>query len=154
DYKNGNPIAYRFYDKNGTILKDVKKSKGSFLYEGFYADGVNSSKGNYLLEDGKDGKWEYFDRNGVLETVENFNKGKLIDDEIYYYHNGNIRTKMSYNNDTLSGYYVDYYSNGNINMQGWYENNNRVGEWNYYYSDTTLKEKYYFIDGKLNGKQY
>ena len=154
DYKNGNPIAYRFYDKKGAILKDVKKSKGSFLYEGFYADGVNSSKGNYLLEDGKDGKWEYFDKNGNLDAIEHFNKGKLVEDEIYYYYNGAIKTKMSYNNDSLSGYYANYYINGNINIQGWYEKNNRVGEWNYYYTDTTLKEKYYYIDGQLNGKQY
>ena len=154
DYKNGNPIAYHFFDKNGAVLKDVKKSKGSFIYEGFYADGVNSSKGNYLLEDGKDGKWEYFDINGNLHSVEYFSKGKLVGDETFYFTDGKLKTEMSYKNDSLSGYYVDYYSNGNINFQGWYENDNRTGEWNYYYSDTTLKETYYFINGKLNGKQY
>lgn len=35
DYKNGNPIAYRFFDKNGTVLKDVKNLKEALFMKVF-----------------------------------------------------------------------------------------------------------------------
>lgn len=153
DYKNGNPIAYRFYNKNGETIKDVKKSKGSFEYEGFYADGVVSTKGTYKTDLGKDGQWKYFDQNGTLTSEENFKDGKLHGEEINYHFNGNIADKWIYKNDSLNGYYASYFINGNIYAQGWYDKNNRVGEWNYYFSDTTKSKTFYYIDGKLHGKQ-
>lgn len=153
DYKNGDPVAYRFFNKKGETIKDVKKSKGSFEYEGFYADGVVSTKGIYKTDMGKDGRWEYFTQNGVLKSVEHFKDGKLHGEEINYYPNGEISDKWIYKNDSLSGYYASYFLNGNIYAQGWYEQKNRVGEWNYYFSDTTKSKIFYYIDGKLHGKQ-
>ncbi|MDT8412427.1 MAG: tetratricopeptide repeat protein [Vicingaceae bacterium] len=153
DYKNETPIAYRFYNKNGEIIKDVKKSKGSFEYEGFYADGIVSTKGTYKLELGKEGRWEYYNQNGTLSSIEHFKDGKLHGEEIRYHANNKISDTWTYNNDTLSGYYANYLADGNIYAQGWYENDNRVGEWIYYFSDTTISQTLYYIDGKLHGKQ-
>ncbi|MBL4594874.1 MAG: hypothetical protein JKX68_13830 [Flavobacteriales bacterium] len=150
-YRKGEIIAYKFYSKNGEIIKEAKKQKGEFFYEGHAANGNITSEGIYDISGGKEGEWKYYSDNHVLESVENHKENLLQDAITKYYENGNIESITPYNNDTLEGYYVSYYINKKINQQGWYHKGELDGEWLSYYANGTLQKRNYYTNGKLYG---
>ncbi len=152
EYRKGEIVAYKYYNKKGEIVKSDEKKSGNFDFEGFYCTGVKSSMGKYGKED-KQGEWKFYDHNGNLESVSSYEDGKSQGESKKYFSNGKVEKIFQYKDDKLEGYYVEYYKNGNIYMHGNYQKDNQEGPWITYYPDKTLAYENYFLAGEKNGTQ-
>ncbi|MEW4922127.1 tetratricopeptide repeat protein [Algibacter sp. 2305UL17-15] len=153
EYRKGVVLAYKYYDKEGNVIKEARKKGGKFQFTGYSAQGVKFSEGLYDIKGGKEGVWKFYSDNGVLTA-----KGKYSDNKVFgaytdYYNNGEIESISQYENDSLTGYYVGYHKNGQLKQQGWYKKNAAHGEWRTYYINGTLKEINFYHNGDLNGTQ-
>lgn len=153
EYRKGDIIAYKFYDKQGAIVKEAKKKGGEFYYESYAPNGNKTSEGLYDISGGKKGEWKFYSSNGVLSDNGNYSDNKAQGEYTTFYKNGDKESISKYKNDSLVGYYVDYHKNGKLNTQGWYKNSLRHGEWHTYYTDGTINSINYYHSGKLNGDQ-
>lgn len=152
-YKDGEIVAYKFYGKDNKIIKEAKKQKSEFFYEGYSSFGNKTSEGLYNITGGKKGAWKFYDDNQVLESEEFYIDNKLDGDLVYYYKNGKIKSVSPYKKDTLQGYFSSFYPNGQLMQQGWYKNGNSVGVWLNYHPDGKISSKNYYSNDKLNGIQ-
>lgn len=153
EYRNGKVIAYKYFNKEGKIIKEGKKRGGEFYYEAYSPQGTKTSEGLYDVSGGKTGEWRYYSKNGILTSKGNFKEDNTIGDYYEYYSNGKPKTITPYKNDVVDGYYTQYYVNGNLSAQGWYKNGVEIGEWHYYYMDGTLSSVNFYHKGKLHGEQ-
>ncbi len=150
-YKKGDIIAYKFFDKNGTVIKDAKKQAGSFFYQGHSPYGVVISEGNYSVSGGKIGEWKFYTDNHVLRVDEVLNDKSQMVKSTKYHENGAVKSITNFTNDTLTGYFALYRQNGKIEQQGWYVNGDAVGNWLTYYQDGTIEGDNYYSNGKRYG---
>lgn len=152
DYKKGEVVAYRFYDKDGNTVKEDKRKGGQFYYEPVDKDGTITAKGTYASGDkGEDGEWKYFDRNDYLTSVVNYDDGEREGLYTSYYANGQIDVECNYEEGNRNGYYKQNYRQGQIYVQGWIDEGEQEGLWEYYYEDGTISERNYYIDDELHG---
>ncbi len=152
EYKKGEILGYKFYNKKGVAIKEDKKKSGTFDFVGYYSTGIMSKCGKYN-KDQKQGEWKDFDKNGNLMTTEYYVDDKAQGESKSFFANGAIEKIMNFNKDEAEGYYVQYYKNGNIASQGNYKNNQEEGPWYMYYPDKTPAVENYYIDGKQHGIQ-
>jgi|TARA_B110000037_G_scaffold161297_1_gene182190 antitoxin component YwqK of YwqJK toxin-antitoxin module len=152
-YRKGEIISFKYYDKEGIIIKEGKKKGGEFYYEGFSPLGVKTSEGLYDISGGKKGKWKFYSNNGILTNEGNFIESKTTGNYYEYYNNGRKKSITPYKEDVIDGYFTGYHLNGKMNVQGWYKNGSEHGEWRYYYSDGTIQSINFFHKGKLHGNQ-
>lgn len=153
DYRNGDIIGYRYFDKQGELLASGKRRGGEFYYKGFSPYGQVIAEGLYDTKGGKKGAWNFYSENGVLTR-----KGDYSDDAangIYtqYYETGEKFSESTYQQDTLNGYYRTFFPDGKMKSQGWYVNGAEEGEWRHYYPNGTVKIKNFFHKGKFHGLQ-
>jgi uncharacterized protein len=154
-HRNGEIVAYRMFNRKGEVLKDEKKKRGRFLYESFYPDGIREVKGIYEVGDeGKDGKWEYYDQNGTLTEIENYNKGVLQGDNTTYFINGKVISSMYFEKGKADGLKKEYFINGQLLTKGYWVGNERAGTWNSYNTEGTLTAKKFYLNSEMNGPQY
>ncbi len=150
-YRKGTIIAYKFYDKDGNIIKEAKKKQGEFFYEGHAPNGNITSEGLYDINGGKEGEWKYYSDNHTLENIEFYKEGKIDGEAKSFYINGDEYSINHYKEGLKDGYSVTYYQNKQMKSQGYYKNNEREGEWRYYFKDGALKAIEYYNSGKLYG---
>ncbi len=161
-YRNDEFIEYKHFTKSGEILKEAKKKKGEFYYQGYSPLKDLLSEGLYDIKGGKKGEWKYYE-DGVLVNKGTYTDNKLNGNYYQYYTSGQKESITEYKNDSLVGYYVGYHKNGNISRQGWYKDGSGHGTWVEYYNDGKIKHKknyhkgqqhgtqeYYAVDGKLS----
>lgn len=153
DYKNGDLIAYRFYNKMGEEVKSEVKKKGKFQYSGVYPDGVKKSEGLYDIGGGQIGTWKYYTINGVLSEESSYINGELDGKVTEYFASGIVEKDYSYQVGRLHGSYIKYYSNGQIRRKGWLLDGQEQGVWMYYHPDGSNDQENYFVDGNLQGAQ-
>lgn len=152
-YRDGEVIAYKFYNKNNEIIKEAKKQKGEFYYEGHASNGNITSEGSYNIAGGKKGSWKFYNDNHVLTSEENYNDNKVEGVKTEYYTNGKISSVANYRADTVNGYYSSFYKYGQLKQQGWYVDGEAVGFWIDYYPDGKIQSKNYYSNDKQNGFQ-
>jgi len=153
DYKNGDLIAYRFFNKKGEEVKSGVKKKGKFQYAGVYPDGVKKSEGLYDIDGGQIGAWKYYSINGQLTEEDNYEKGVLHGKSVGYFVSGNKKKDSNYKEGQLNGSYTKYFSNGQLDRKGWLIDGREQAVWKYYYPDGAADEENYFVDGDLHGRQ-
>lgn len=152
NYRKGEVISYKFFNKKQEIIKEAKKQKGEFYYEGHNAIGNIISEGLYDISGGNKGEWKYYDDNHVLSSKESYTDGSLTGISTTYHLNGEVKSLTPYENDTIHGYYSSFFSNKQLKKQGWYHKGKPTGEWIFYYVDGTVQNKKYFTNGKLYGE--
>lgn len=152
-YKDGEIIAYKFYNKNSQIIKEAKKQKGEFFYEGHAANGNITSEGSYNIVGGKKGNWKFYNDNHVLTSEITFKEDQLEGTKTEYYSNGKIKSIATYKSDTIHDYYSSYYKHGQLKQQGWYVDDEAVGNWLDYYPDGKIENNNYYSNDKQNGFQ-
>ena len=150
-YRKGVVIAYKFYNKQGEIIKEAKKKGGEFFYEGHAPNGNITSEGIYDIDGGKEGEWKYYSNNHVLKNNEFFKEGKLDGEAKSFYNNGVLYSINHYEEGLKEGYSIGYFRNNQMKYQGYYKNDEREGEWKYYYIDGSLKTIEYYNGGLLYG---
>lgn len=153
DYKNGEIISYRYFNKKGEILAAGKRKGGEFYYRSFSPHGLLTSEGLYDVEGGKKGIWKFYSKNQVLTGEGEYIEDKASGLYTQYYDTGEKFSEATYKQDTLDGYYRDFFLNGQIQSQGWYKKGEQHGEWRNYYPDGKLKAVNYFHKGNYHGLQ-
>ncbi len=165
DYKKGNIIAYRIFDKTGKIVKSGKKKRGDFQYDGLYADGTIRSSGLYDSKGGKEGVWKFYDKNGKLESEGYYEDGQLEGAYASYFPNGKVSYESNYEEGSWNGIATNYFIDGKIRSVLVGENGNaerqkvslnRFGDTvsveYYYQGDAEGWQYYYNPNGKLDYK--
>ena len=153
DYRKGEIITYRFFDKQGELLKEERKKGGEFYYTEYTPNGILKSEGLYDISGGKSGEWKYYTNDGVLNSRSSFEENLAQGEQISYFSNGDIKEVTHFKNDSLDGYYQKFYKTGKMKLQGWYKNNEASGEWRWYYADGTLESVNFFHHDELDGEQ-
>src|SRR5690606_34019882 len=97
-YRKGEVMTFKYYNKEGQILKEEKKKGGEFNFTGYSPQGNITSEGLYDVKGGKKGLWKFFSNNGVLTS------------------------KGNYINNNVEGLYTNYFKNGNILSLAEYKN--------------------------------
>lgn len=152
-YRNGKIIVYKFYNKDGTVLKEQRKKGGEFYYEDYSPKGNKNFEGLYDISGVKKGEWKYYTTNGALKSTGTYIDNKIEGDYYSYYKNGNKSDVTSYKNNLKDGYHVSYHLNGKISMQGWFKNGLKHGEWRHYYIDGNIQSIDFYHKNKLHGIQ-
>ena len=151
-YKKGELIEVRSINKKGEVFnKCVKKGK-NIEFKSFYPDNSISSEGLFV-NDFKDGKWQYYDRYGNIETIEYYANGMLTDTSYSYFANGSLKTKSIYVDDVREGMFLEYNIFDTLIQEGIYSNNQLDRDWYTYNSDGNLTGEYYYIYGDEQGIQ-
>ncbi len=150
DYKNGNITAYRFFDKQGKIIGEGKRKFSNFDFVGLHENGQINAKGIYGNKLHQ-GKWEFYNKNGILISEKNFNEGNYEGKTTTYHNNGAVKSKEFYKDDKDWGLYEKFNASGILIKSGYFLDGQGVGSWSEYFDNGTLKEKYFAEDNKRNG---
>lgn len=152
-YRKGEIISYKFYDKSGNILVTKRKKGGEFFYEGYHANGNKSAEGLYDISGGKIGEWKFYNTNGSLREEGEYQNDNPINIHKGYYESGDLETINDYDREKGIQYFQYFYKNGQLKSQGWYKNGFRHGTWEYYYIDGTREATNFFHNDDLHGTQ-
>ncbi|HSZ24168.1 MAG TPA: tetratricopeptide repeat protein, partial [Cytophagaceae bacterium] len=155
EYNSGTITEYKYFNKQGAIIKEAKKQKGEFYFLGSYPEGNKEFEGNYTLE-GKNGIWKYYDFYENLTSEENYDEKGMLSGVAKKYGEGGALTSISqYANNVLEGPYYEYFRDGTIKSEGWYTDGLANGYFYSYYIDGTMETKAYFLNDLLSGfKEY
>ena len=95
EYTKGELVSYKYFNKNGEVIKEGKKQKEDFVFQGFYPHGGKKMEGLFSGKI-KKGVWKYFDDYNNLEKEETYdNKGNLEGKcKIYYPGSVNLRSPV------------------------------------------------------------
>lgn len=148
EYKNGELLSYKFFNKNGKIIAQEKKSGKKLNYKFYDPRGILIMEGQ-LVSDEKTGKWIEYNENGVKEAELTYDKGKINGKSKIFFPNGEVQIQQNYVDDELDGLIVAYHENGEIKTEGYFAKGNRTGMWYYYYQDGSLSDKEYYVDGEV-----
>ncbi len=153
DYKNGDIIAYRYFDKAGETLAAGKRRGGEFYYRSYSPYGQITAEGLYDTSGGKKGAWKFYSDTGVLTGEGVYTEDKANGIYTQYYETGEKFSESTYQQDTLNGYYRSFFRDGIMQSQGWYADGEEQGEWRHYYPNGTLKAKNFFHKGEFHDLQ-
>ncbi len=152
-YRKGEIISYKFYDKSGNILSNKRKKGGEFFYEGYHPNGNKAAEGLYDISGGKIGPWSFYNNNGVLREEGNYKNDSPEGIHNVYYSSGDLESISDYDIENNISYYQYYYKNGQLRSHGWYKNGLRHGTWEYYYINGTPEATNFFHKDNLHGTQ-
>lgn len=124
----------------------------------------------------REGKWQWWNENGRLETTGSFRFGHYDGKWSYYYAGGGLMLQGGYALDRKTGIWEGYYEDGspkfkgeykdgvesglwetyhattkNISSSGVFDNGKRVGEWVYHYASGAIRSRGEMKDGKETG---
>jgi antitoxin component YwqK of YwqJK toxin-antitoxin module/tetratricopeptide (TPR) repeat protein len=150
EYKNGELLSYKFFNKDGKIIAQEKKSGKKINYKFYDPRGILITEGQ-LVNDEKTGQWIYYNDNGVKETEHNYDKGKINGKSKSFFPNGEVELIENYVDDELDGLVMIYYPNGELKTEGYFAKGKRTGMWYYYYQDGTLSDKEYYVEDEVVG---
>ena len=156
EYKRGEIYSYQQFDRTGKLLREETRKSGKFEFEGFYNDGVQRLIGMYDAgDDGqKIGEWKYFNKNGILSSVENYSESGQNGLATNYASNGQKTYEANYLDNQMNGDVRWYYDFGQLKREGQVNEGLYCGEFRSYHSNGTLSAKNYYVDGYYHGKQY
>lgn len=99
----------------------------------FYSNGILESQGEFN-NNIKNGKWKYWDEEGVLIKEEEYYNGLLLQVNVY---EDNNRVKQS------------VYNNGILNSEGLLINNKKDGAWKVFNEEEFLIKEEIYVEGSL-----
>ncbi|MGB1031726.1 MAG: toxin-antitoxin system YwqK family antitoxin, partial [Flavobacteriales bacterium] len=153
-YKNGEIVHFVNYDNQGNLLCDTKKKGNSLAYKSHYNDGVLEMEGIYDIgEANKNGTWKYYNKNGVLQSQEEFNEEGLNGEKVSYSNNGQKNYVANFVDGKLNGELRWYYDHGQLKREGQANEGLYCGEFRNYYANGTLRSKIYYLDDQQHGNQ-
>jgi antitoxin component YwqK of YwqJK toxin-antitoxin module len=74
----------------------------------------------------------YFDKNGIIEAVEEHRKWRITGSLKIYYKSGTLKQLISYKNDKIVGVWREYYKNGKIKYEAEYLDEFTLKDGSYY----------------------
>ena len=112
-------------------------------------DGIRINQ--YNMDGKKDGIWEYYWDNGILEGKGNY-KNDLRDglwEE--YFSDGKLRYRGNYKNDLRDGIWEFYHENGKLYCKGLYNDGSQNALWEFYHENGQLHRKITYINDQMDG---
>jgi uncharacterized protein len=153
NYKKGEIVGYKFFDKDGEILSEDVRKGGDFYYKGYYSNGSLWMEGTYGKKE-KDGIWKTYYIDGSLKIEEEYDKGKSIGKYKQHFPNGQLEILYSFDEEgDATDYYEEYYCDGKMYSQGYLNHGNYDGPWEHYFRDGSIRIKEFYIDGKREGSR-
>lgn len=179
-FKDDKPVgSFTYYSTKGVVESKVDHYVGSNASHGrhFHPNGTLMAEGRYVGQE-KDSTWNYFDKQGVLRSTENWKAGKLEGEMTTFYPDGKIAERRHFKNGLSHGlaeqFHADgkprykanfvngepegtetfYFPNGNKEIEGRYVNGNRDGGWMYYNENGSVQMQILYAQGKLVRQKY
>ncbi len=161
-YAKGEWKSVKFYDKYGKVFYENKISRSGtpvVLYNNYR----DKTAEGLFKDDNRQGEWKFYNANGVVNSIEVYEKGQLEGFITNYLDKDLISSTINYKAGEYDGLYTAYYSNGKVKTQGHYMNGERFGIWKNYEVNGAVENQYfYFADNKKdwgyeflsNGKYY
>jgi len=87
----------------------------------------NKPKPRLVPDEQKDGFWKEFNKQGVLISEGNFDKGLRTGKWKLYYETGELVIEENYANGKMEGTFKSFYKNGRLISEGQYRDNKREG---------------------------
>jgi len=153
EYKKGNIVGYKNFDKSGKIVKEDSQKGGDFYYTSMFADGELRSEGLYNIRGGSEGEWKFYDYNGTLKSTVKYKDDLREGEYVSYYANGAVYQKSTYNKGNENGPSTAWYRNGKYSQLGWMNEGSTEGEWLNFYQNGTVRNRLYFLFDGQNGWQ-
>jgi len=94
----------------------------------------------------KHGKWQYFDKGGILIEERTYYRGKIHGPVLAWYSNGKQRQEGYFKLDIQDSIYREWSEIGKPSIEGAYFKGNPSGRWTYYYIDGREKMVEEIID--------
>lgn len=135
---------YEAEEENGKILGE---------FTGYSKNGLISTLGSFNSYGKLDGKWQYFDDQGNLETAKNFNNGELQGQYTAYYVNGSRSKEFNIADNKISGAITNFYtcnqpySTFHIN-----DNGDLDGKSTYYHAIGEVSHSVDYVNGLIEGE--
>mgnify|MGYP000896226819 CR=1 FL=1 len=151
-YRRGKINAYKYFDKNGTLVKEFIKQKKDFSFELYNKNGTLRKSGK-LVDDVFDGLINSYDFVGVKTETTEYKDEKRVNKEYTYFSNGKVHDETPLVDGKVHGLFNEYFVNGKILTQGYMVNGVAQGYWFYYDRMGLLNDIKYFVDGEQYGWQ-
>lgn len=104
---------------------DFKKTK--LLSTGaYYKDELGETKNEH-------GEWKYYSKDGKLEEVRNYYKGKLNGLVMLYWPNEKKKQEGYFKLDVQDSVYREWFENGNLQLEGTIKKDKKAGVWKSFY---------------------
>ncbi len=128
------------------LIAEISCSQNTKNIEQIFFEDFSIKEEGQIINDKKEGKWKYYDRNKKNYALVTYRKGKREGKAIYYYDNGEKSHIINYKNDTIKvGTFKEYYNNGELKEIGNYDNNGKkIEEWKWYYENGKIKKRGFF----------
>lgn len=161
-YAKGEWKSVKFFDKNGKVYYETKVARSGTQVV-LYNQYKDKTAEGLFKEDNRQGEWKFYNPNGVINSIETYEKGELNGLITNYLDTDIPSSTINYKNNEYEGLYTAYYSNGKIKTQGHYINGEKYGIWiNYEVNGAVENQYFYFADNKKvwgyeylsNGKYY
>jgi antitoxin component YwqK of YwqJK toxin-antitoxin module len=154
DFKKGNVVGYRIFDKEGNVVQEGQRKGGDFMYISHAPDGTKDAEGLYDSKGGKQGEWKYYDKNGFLSKVSYFEDGKEKGETIEYYPSGIVKSKATFENDYWEGTSEHFYASGVRKEEGYGSAGDVEGPYFEFAANGDTVERLFYVNDDLHGWQY
>lgn len=155
-FKNGvEQGVFNFYEdspKSNIVAKrDFSLGNGNALTTFFDSKGKKVSEGNFKNKE-KDGKWLYFQADGLtIMSEENYVNGLLDGQRKVFYKSGQLSDDMTYKNGKLQGKVFQYAENGQVIKEEFYVDDVKNGKATYRDASGKITQEGEFEMGKKIG---
>lgn len=92
------------------------------------------------------GEWKYYSKDGKLEEVRNYYKGKLHGQVLKYWGNEKLNQEGYFVLDQLDSVYREWAESGKLQTEGYYKKDQKFGLWKSFYLDGKPRMIEEFID--------
>jgi antitoxin component YwqK of YwqJK toxin-antitoxin module len=150
-FEKGRLREIKFLDKSGKEISNTTTRRGAANLTFYDAVGNKVSEGFFSKDGYRQGKTNFFYRNGKISVEAEYKDGQLNGNRKAYYINGNLSEEVNYSNDEEDGYYTSFYSNKIIKKEGWIVNGKKQGEQVDYNKLGKATTKSYFVDDENSG---
>lgn len=164
---------YLEYNIFGDLISEGTFKNGNYdnAWYSYYPDGSMSDR-DFYVQDSRQGFQISYDINGKMNTMEEYDNGRIIAhtffdttetiiSQIGEYNgvvqlmdptNKYVGLKAHYTNGYADGEFTWYHFGDKISCKGQFKNGERVGKWTYYTLDGKLKREVDYVNGDLHGK--
>jgi len=176
-FKDDKPTGefLRYYRSGRLSSKSNFSENGSRCYAEIYYDERKNpmkAKGVYINQQ-KDSLWQYFNKDGVMVSEENYDmgiangiwklysyfgalmketpykKGKIDGIQKEYFESGELKRMMTFDMDSLNGDFLVNYPDESPRVKGQFKNGLQVDKWYYYNEDGSIDFIEYYDLGSL-----
>ncbi len=151
EYFDTGIVKSRIEYKDGTRTKTSKGVKQGWE-KVYYETGELAYEVQYI-DDKRDGKLTWYDRDGNVLEIMHYQKGKRHGVNKLFFSDGTLRSEVTYLFDKKEGPYRMYFSSGELALEVNYKNGRKEGVQKEYYPGGKIASEVTYINGYKEGEQ-